>query len=87
MKAVLAVASRQKWLDWERNGANSRRSGAFEAASSCWRARAHIPEFNTRITLQRLARGGYVIARAGLELVNYRITQRGKEAIIEHDLN
>jgi hypothetical protein len=41
MKAVLAVASRQKWLDWERNGANSRRSGAFEAASSCWRARAH----------------------------------------------
>ena len=46
-----------------------------------------IPEFNTRITLQRLARGGYVIARAGLELVNYRITQRGKDAIIEHDLN
>ena len=40
-----------------------------------------IPEFNTRITLQRLARGGYVIARAGLELVNYRITQRGKDAI------
>ncbi len=32
MKAALAVASRQKWLDWERNGANSRRSGAFEAA-------------------------------------------------------
>jgi hypothetical protein len=46
-----------------------------------------IPEFNTRIALQRLARGGYVVARTGLELVNYRITQRGKDALIEHDLN
>jgi hypothetical protein len=46
-----------------------------------------IPEFDTRIALQRLARGGYVVARTGLELVNYRITQRGKDAIIENDLN
>ena len=44
-----------------------------------------IPEFNTRIALQRLARGGYVVARTGLELVNYRITQRGKDAVIKHD--
>jgi hypothetical protein len=37
--------------------------------------------------LQRLARGGYVVGRAarGGALVNYRITQRGKDAIIEHD--
>jgi hypothetical protein len=46
-----------------------------------------IPETNTRIALQRLARGGYVVARTGLELVNYRITQRGKDAVIKHDLN
>jgi hypothetical protein len=45
-----------------------------------------ISEFNTRIALQRLARGGYVVARAGPELVNYRITQRGKDAVIEYDL-
>jgi hypothetical protein len=38
-------------------------------------------------TLQRLARGGYVIRRAavGVALVNYRITQRGEDAINEHD--
>jgi hypothetical protein len=37
-------------------------------------------------TLQRLARGGYVTSRAGGDgLVNYRITQRGKDAILEHD--
>ena len=26
-----------------------------------------IPEFNTRIALQRLARGGYAVARTGLD--------------------
>jgi hypothetical protein len=37
--------------------------------------------------LQRLARSGYVVGRAASDgaLVNYRITQRGKDAIIEHD--
>jgi hypothetical protein len=37
--------------------------------------------------LERLAKGGYVVRRAtsGGALVNYRITQRGKDAIIEHD--
>ena len=37
--------------------------------------------------LQRLARGGYVVGRAASDgaLVNYRITQRGEDAIIEHD--
>jgi hypothetical protein len=47
-----------------------------------------IQGFNTRVALQRLAKGGYVIARVGgHELINYRITQRGKDAIAEHDLN
>jgi DNA-binding PadR family transcriptional regulator len=37
-------------------------------------------------TLQRLARGGYVTSRVGGDgLVNYRITQQGKDAIFEHD--
>jgi hypothetical protein len=36
--------------------------------------------------LQRLARVGYVTSRAGADgLVNYRITQQGKDAIFEHD--
>jgi hypothetical protein len=37
--------------------------------------------------LQRLARGGYVVSRAvsGCALVNYRITRRGEDAILEHD--
>ena len=44
-----------------------------------------IQEFATRVALQRLARGGYVIARpAGRDLLNY---QRGKDAITEHNLN
>jgi hypothetical protein len=38
-------------------------------------------------TLERLARGGFVIGRAGSDgLVNYRITQQGKDAIFEHGL-
>jgi len=38
-------------------------------------------------TLERLGRGGYVVGRAasGGALVNYRITQRGEDAILEHD--
>ena len=43
--------------------------------------------FNTRLVLDRLAKGGYVGARPiGLELVEYRITQRGRDAILEHEL-
>ena len=45
-----------------------------------------IHEFNTRVALQRLARGGYVIARMGDDnLINYRITRRGADAIAEND--
>ena len=60
MKAALAVASRQKWLDWERNGANSRRSGAFEGASSCWRARVHPRLASLRYDLAKLRAKGLV---------------------------
>ena len=54
----------------------------LKAAGECGR---NIGGFNTRVALQRLARGGYVVARAGVELVNYRITKRGEDAIAEHD--
>ena len=43
--------------------------------------------FNMRLALDRLAKGGFVVARpTGLELVQYRISQRGRDAILEHDL-
>ena len=45
----------------------------------------NIRGFNSRVALQRLAGGGYVILRAGVELINYRITKRGEDAIAEHD--
>jgi len=42
--------------------------------------------YNVRLALDRLAKGGYVIARPTcLDLVHYRITGRGKEALAEHD--
>jgi DNA-binding PadR family transcriptional regulator len=42
--------------------------------------------YNVRLALDRLAKGGYVIARpTGLDLVHYRITGRGQEALAEHD--
>jgi len=45
-----------------------------------------IHAFNTRLALQRLANGGYVIARKGNDgLANYRIAKRGADAIVEHD--
>jgi hypothetical protein len=45
-----------------------------------------IQAFNTRVALQRLARGRFVIARTGNDgLVNYRIAKRGADAIAEHE--
>jgi hypothetical protein len=44
-----------------------------------------VRELNTRVTLDRLARGGYLVARpSGSESVQYRITKRGQDAIVEH---
>ena len=41
---------------------------------------------NSRIALQRLARGRYVIARTGeAGLVNYRLAKRGADAVAEHE--
>ena len=55
------------------------------AAGECGRT---IRAFDARIVLNRLAKGGLVHARpTGIELVNYRIAQRGKDAIVEHDLS
>ena len=40
-----------------------------------------IRAYSTRLVLDRLAKGGYVVARpTGLDLVQYRITQRGQDA-------
>jgi len=45
-----------------------------------------IRAYNMRLALDRLAKGGYVVARpTGLDLVHYRITERGQEALAEHD--
>jgi DNA-binding PadR family transcriptional regulator len=45
-----------------------------------------IRAYNIRLALDRLAKGGYVIARpTGLDLVRYRITGRGHEALAEHE--
>ena len=45
-----------------------------------------IHAFNTRVALQRLAKGGYVFARSGDDgLVNYRIAKRGADAIAENE--
>ena len=47
-----------------------------------------IQASNIRVALDRLAKGGFVVARTtGLELVNYRITQRDRDALVECDLN
>jgi hypothetical protein len=47
----------------------------------------NVRELNTRVTLDRLAKGGYVVARpTDPGFVQYRITQRGQDAILEYDL-
>jgi DNA-binding PadR family transcriptional regulator len=39
-----------------------------------------IRAYNMRLALDRLAKGGYVVARpTGLDQVHYRITERGQE--------
>jgi DNA-binding PadR family transcriptional regulator len=40
-----------------------------------------------RVSLDRLVKGGYLVGRPiSRDLVQYRITQRGRDAIEEHDL-
>jgi DNA-binding transcriptional regulator PaaX len=47
----------------------------------------NVRELNIRVTLDRLVKGGYLVGRPiGRDSVQYRITQRGQDAIVEHDL-
>jgi len=47
----------------------------------------NVSELSSRVTLDRLARGGFVVARPiGTDSAQYRITQRGRDAIVEHGL-
>ena len=47
----------------------------------------NVRELNIRVTLDRLAKGGYLLGRPiGRDSVQYRITQRGEDALVEHDL-
>jgi hypothetical protein len=45
-----------------------------------------IRAYDIRLALDRLAQAGYVVSRpTGLDLVHYRITSRGQEALAQHD--
>jgi hypothetical protein len=47
----------------------------------------NVRELHTRVSLDRLVKGGFVTARpTDPGFVQYRITQRGQDAIVEHDL-
>jgi hypothetical protein len=47
----------------------------------------NVREFNIRVTHDRLVKGGYLVGRPIDQCsVQYRITQRGQDAIVEHDL-
>jgi hypothetical protein len=47
----------------------------------------NVRELNIRVSLDRLVKGGYLVGRPiSRDLVLYRITQRGQDAIVEHDL-
>jgi DNA-binding PadR family transcriptional regulator len=49
--------------------------------------RRNVHELNIRVTLDRLVKGGYLVGRPVDQYwVQYRITQRGQDAIAEHDL-
>jgi hypothetical protein len=46
----------------------------------------NVRELNIRVTLDRLVKGGYLVGRPiDRRSVQYRITQRGQDAIVEHD--
>ena len=45
-----------------------------------------VRELNIRVILDRLVKGGYLVGRPkDQHSVQYRITQRGRDAIVEHD--
>ena len=64
---------------------NTGRRGAKQLKAAAEGGRI-IRAYNMRLALDRLAKGGYVVARpTGIDLVRYRITERGQEALAEHD--
>jgi hypothetical protein len=47
----------------------------------------NVRELNIRAALDRLVKGGYLVGRPmDRYSVQYRITQRGQDAVVEHDL-
>jgi hypothetical protein len=47
----------------------------------------NVRQLNIRVTLDRLVKGGYLVGRpVDRYSVQYRFTQRGQDAIVEHDL-
>ena len=47
----------------------------------------NVRELNIRVTLDRLVKGGYLVGRPiDRASVQYRITQRGQDAIVERAL-
>jgi DNA-binding transcriptional regulator PaaX len=45
----------------------------------------NVRELNVRVILDRLVKGGYLVGRpVDRYSVQYRITQRGQDAIVEH---
>jgi hypothetical protein len=47
----------------------------------------NVRELNIRVSLDRLVKGRYLVGRpTSRDLVLYRITQRGQDALVEHDL-
>jgi hypothetical protein len=47
----------------------------------------NVRELKTRVSLDRLVKGCYLVARpAEVASINYRITQRGKDAIVEYGM-
>jgi hypothetical protein len=45
-----------------------------------------VRELNIRVILDRLVKGGYLVGHpTDRYSVQYRITQRGRDAILEHD--
>ena len=45
----------------------------------------NVREMNIRVTLDRFVKGGYLVGRpVDRYSVQYRITQRGQDAIVEH---
>ena len=80
--AAKAVQKRSRANDSDTSGL-----GAFEAAKAAGLRGRDIRELNTRRTLDRLVKGHFVVARPiGFDGVQYRITQRGQDAIFEHEL-